>query len=444
MELFGSREERQVLSFDIQPLRFTVKEFTQKIKQILDFGLPYVWIEGEVANLSHSQNGNLYFSLVEEEATIKALIFKTDKRSALGDFELKNGQKVLAFGKVNFYPRSGEVHFIVKKVELLGIGRLIAKKEALLKKYRDLFAREKKPIPTFPRVVGLVTSLFGAAIEDFLKVARESYGAKVLVYPVKIQGEGAEKEILQAVKDINEHFPEVEVIVIARGGGSFEDLAPFYSEELILGLSQSYIPIISAVGHEIDVTLCDLIADKRCSTPTSAAKELFPEKDRILQHLDLLRRKLKKSVDIHLTAYERELAKTKVELIKRSPQHNLQKLETHIEALKSALRLTLMQRLNSLEKKAEELKRRLWVNSPQTRLKLLEERVRSLRLLLLSLSPLKPLERGYALIKSYPEGKVVRKAKEVSTEDRLEILFADGKIVVQVLSVDTNSEGSNE
>lgn len=444
MELLGSREEREILSFGIQHLRFTVKEFTQKIKQILDSGLPYVWIEGEVANLSHSQNGNLYFSLVEEEATIKALIFKTDKRSALGDFELKNGQKVLAFGKVNFYPRSGEVHFIVKKVELLGIGRLIAKKEALLKKYRDLFAREKKPIPTFPRVVGLITSLFGAAIEDFLKVARESYGARVLVYPVKIQGDGAEKEILQAVKDINEHFPEVEVIVITRGGGSFEDLAPFYSEELILGLSKSYIPIISAVGHEIDVTLCDLIADKRCSTPTSAAKELFPEKDRILQHLNLLKQKLKKSVDVHLTACERELAKKKLELIKRSPGYYLQKLETNLQTLKYNLRLTLRERLNSLEKKVEELKGRLWLNSPETKLEFLEERVSNLRQLLLSLSPLKPLERGYALVKSYPEGKVVRNAKEVSSEDRLEVLFADGKIIVQVLKVQTNSGGSNE
>ena len=444
MELLGSREEREILFFDIQHLRFTVKEFTQKIKQILDSGLPYVWIEGEVANLSHSQNGNLYFSLVEEEATIKALIFKTDKRSALGDFELKNGQKVLAYGKVNFYPRSGEVHFIVKKVELLGIGRLIAKKEALLKKYRDLFAREKKPIPTFPRVVGLITSLFGAAIEDFLKVARESYGARVLVYPVKIQGDGAEKEILQAVKDINEHFPEVEVIVITRGGGSFEDLAPFYSEELILGLSKSYIPIISAVGHEIDVTLCDLIADKRCSTPTSAAKELFPEKDRILQHLNLLKQKLKKSVDVHLTAYERELAKKKLELLKRSPGYYLQKLETNLQTLKYNLRLTLRERLNSLEKKVEELKGRLWLNSPETKLEFLEERVSNLRQLLLSLSPLKPLERGYALVKSYPEGKVVRNAKEVSPEDRLEVLFADGKIIVQVLKVQTNSGGSNE
>jgi len=444
MELLGSREEREILSFGIQHLRFTVKEFTQKIKEILDSGLPYVWIEGEVANLSHSQNGNLYFSLVEEEATIKALIFKTDKRSALGDFELKNGQKVLAYGKVNFYPRSGEVHFIVKKVELLGIGRLIAKKEALLKKYRDLFAREKKPISTFPRVVGLITSLFGAAIEDFLKVARESYGARVLVYPVKIQGDGAEKEILQAVKDINEHFPEVEVIVITRGGGSFEDLAPFYSEELILGLSKSYIPIISAVGHEIDVTLCDLIADKRCSTPTSAAKELFPEKDRILQHLNLLKQKLKKSVDVHLTAYERELAKKKLELIKRSPGYYLQKLETNLQTLKYNLRLTLRERLNSLEKKVEELKGRLWLNSPETKLEFLEERVSNLRQLLLSLSPLKPLERGYALVKSYPEGKVVRNAKEVSPEDRLEVLFADGKIIVQVLKVQTNSGGSNE
>jgi len=444
MELLGSREEREILSFGIQHLRFTVKEFTQKIKQILDSGLPYVWIEGEVANLSHSQNGNLYFSLVEEEATIKALIFKTDKRSALGDFELKNGQKVLAFGKVNFYPRSGEVHFIVKKVELLGIGRLIAKKEALLKKYRDLFAREKKPIPTFPRVVGLITSLFGAAIEDFLKVARESYGARVLVYPVKIQGDGAEKEILQAVKDINEHFPEVEVIVITRGGGSFEDLAPFYSEELILGLSKSYIPIISAVGHEIDVTLCDLIADKRCSTPTSAAKELFPEKDRILQHLNLLKQKLKKSVDVHLTAYERELAKKKLELIKRSPGYYLQKLETNLQTLKYNLRLIIREKLNSLEKKIEELKGRLWFNSPETKLEFLEERVSNLRQLLLSLSPLKPLERGYALVKSYPEGKVVRNAKEVSPEDRLEVLFADGKIIVQVLKVQTNSGGSNE
>jgi len=290
-----------------EKLYFTVKEITQNLKDLIERKFSVLWIEGEIANLRYSQNGNIYFNLIEEEASLKCIIFNSQKKITITSW-LKDGLKVLCLGRLNFYTRSGECYFIVRRAEPLGKGILILKKEGLIEKYKPLFdPNRKRSIPLYPKKIALITSLFGAALQDFLKISKNRWEVEILIYPVRVQGEGAEKEIVQAIKDINIHFSDVDVIVITRGGGSFEDLAPFYTEDIILGVKESKIPVVSAVGHEIDYTICDLIADKRCATPTAAAEEVIPAKEEVLYRLSLYQKKINQLLEIIISRREKRI-----------------------------------------------------------------------------------------------------------------------------------------
>ncbi|MDW8136346.1 MAG: exodeoxyribonuclease VII large subunit [Thermodesulfobacterium sp.] len=390
-------------------LFYTVKEITQSIKDLMEKSYPLLWIEGEIANLRYSQNGNVYFNLIEEEASLKAIIFNSQRDSKIVPY-LRNGLKVICLSKLTFFSRSGECFLVIRKIEPLGTGALILKKEALIEKYKSLFdPSRKRALPKYPKKIALITSLFGAALQDFLKIAQDKWEVEILVYPVKVQGEGAEKEIVQAVYEINLNFPEVEIIVITRGGGSFEDLAPFYSEDIILGLKDSKIPIVSAVGHEIDYTLCDLIADKRCPTPSAAAQEILPDKTEILKKLTFYRERLSKQTELLFSKWERLVHQFKWRLQKRSPQEKLISWEENLKAFKKHLQINLEKLLFQKEKKLENFKN-----------------------LLFSLSPLNILQKGYSIVKSYPEGKIVKSVKEVREKEYLEIQLAEGKLLVKV------------
>lgn len=393
-------------------LFYTVKEITQSIKDLMEKSYPVLWIEGEIANLRYSQNGNVYFNLIEEEASLKAIIFNSQRDSKIVPY-LRNGLKVICLSKLTFFSRSGECFLVIKKIEPLGMGALILKKEALIEKYKFLFdPSRKRALPEYPKKIALITSLFGAALQDFLKIAQNKWEVEILVYPVKVQGEGAEKEIVQAVYEINLNFPEVEIIVITRGGGSFEDLAPFYSEDIILGLKDSKIPIVSAVGHEIDYTLCDLIADKRCPTPSAAAQEILPDKTEILKKLTFYKEKLSKQTELLFSRWEKLVHQFKWKLQKKSPQEKLISWEENLKAFKKHLQISLEKLLFQKEKKLENFKN-----------------------LLFSLSPLNILQKGYSIVKSYPEGKIVKSVKEVREKEYLEIQLAEGKLLVKVEKV---------
>ncbi|MCX8041208.1 MAG: exodeoxyribonuclease VII large subunit [Thermodesulfobacteriaceae bacterium] len=404
LELFPSFAEEKE-----NKLFYTVKEITQSIKDLMEKSYPLLWIEGEIANLRYSQNGNVYFNLIEEEASLKAIIFNSQRDSKIVPY-LRNGLKVICLSKLTFFSRSGECFLVIRKIEPLGTGALILKKEALIEKYKSLFdPSRKRALPKYPKKIALITSLFGAALQDFLKIAQDKWEVEILVYPVKVQGEGAEKEIVQAVYEINLKFPEVEIIVITRGGGSFEDLAPFYSEDIILGLKDSKIPIVSAVGHEIDYTLCDLIADKRCPTPSAAAQEILPDKTEILKKLTFYRERLSKQTELLFSKWERLVHQFKWRLQKRSPQEKLISWEENLKAFKKHLQINLEKLLFQKEKKLENFKN-----------------------LLFSLSPLNILQKGYSIVKSYPEGKIVKSVKEVREKEYLEIQLAEGKLLVKV------------
>jgi len=414
---------------------YTVKEIAQNLKGLLEREFPYLWIEGEISGIKQSQNGNLYLNLVEEEATLKGIIFK-DQKGEIPPEVLQNGLKVLAFGKLTFFGRSGEVFFIIRKIEPLGLGLLHLKRELLFKKYKNLFDPElKRDIPPFPKKIGVITSLFGAALQDFLKISLERWEAHILIYPVRIQGEGAELEISEALKDLNENFSDLDLIVITRGGGSLEDLMPFYTEEIILAVRNSKIPVVSAVGHEIDYTLCDLAADKRCPTPSAAAQEIFPDKKELLSRLELYRKKLYQLIFLKINAKEAKLKNFQLVLQEKSPLSQLQKKEAKIKELK----FKLFQQINSLllkqEQRVNHLKKNLEVRSPLKLLEVKEETLKGLKKLLFSLSPYNILKRGYSIVKSYPEGRIIKSVYDLKREDLLEIIFSEGKVLVKVIEI---------
>jgi exodeoxyribonuclease VII large subunit len=437
-----------------EKLYFTVKEITQELKFLIERNFSLLWIEGEIANLRYSQNGNIYFNLIEEEASLKAIIFSSQREAEITNY-LRDGLKVLCFGRLNFYSRSGECYFIVRRVEPLGKGLLTLKKEELIKKYQPLFdPNRKRGLPLYPRKIALITSLFGAALQDFLKISKDRWELEILIYPVRVQGEGAEKEIVQAIRDINTYFNDVDVIVITRGGGSFEDLAPFYTEEIILGIKDSKIPVVSAVGHEIDYTICDLIADKRCATPTAAAEEIVPSKEEVLYKLSLYKKKYRQLLEIAISRREKRLYEVKIELDNKNPFKVVHDLEKRIKDFTHKLDILMEKYLSSKEKVLWEAKNLLRKKHPQEKIRLLDERlkffknrllysiktffaekekkVEGLEKVLRSLSPLSILKRGYSIVKSHPEGKIIRSAKEVKIGELLEIYLSEGKLLVEV------------
>ena len=451
-------QEINFVTEEREKLYFTVKEITQDIKTLIEKNFSILWIEGEIANLRHTQNGNVYFNLIEEEASLKAIIFSSQKDITVTPY-LKNGLKVLCLGRLNFYTRSGECYFIVRRVEPLGKGLLTLKKEELIRRYKTLFdPNRKKSIPLYPKKIVLITSLFGAALQDFLKISQERWELEILVYPVRVQGEGAEKEIVQAVKDINTYFSDVDIIVITRGGGSFEDLAPFYTEDIILGIKDSKIPVVSAVGHEIDYTICDLIADKRCATPTAAAEEIIPSKEEILYRLNFYQKKYAQLLEIIISKREKNLYEAKIELESKSPFKMIHNLEKKIKEFSHKLTLEIEKYLVFKEKELLEIKNHLRKKHPQEKIRFGEERLKflksrlsysiktyfaekekkleSLAQLLKSFSPLNILQRGYSIVKSYPKGKIVKNAKDVRSGELLEIYLWKGKLLVEVKEVE--------
>ncbi|WP_168194245.1 exodeoxyribonuclease VII large subunit [Thermodesulfobacterium sp. TA1] len=436
---------------------FTVKEITQKVKTLIEEGFSLLWVEGEITNLRYAQNGNVYFNLTEEDAGIKAIIFNGQKNGEIFSY-LKNGLKVLCWGKLNFYPKTGEVYLIVRRVEPIGKGLIELRKEQLIQKYHHWFdPNNKRSLPPYPQKIAVITSLFGAALQDFLKIVSERWELQVLIYPSRVQGEGAEKEIVQAIKDINEYFSDVDIIFITRGGGSAEDLAPFNTEEVVLGIRASKIPVVSAVGHERDYTICDMIADKRCPTPSAAAQEVIPDKVKWLEKLGLYKKKLKQFLDIILSRKQNSLYQVRLDLTEKSPLKTVYHLENFLKNRSNKLELIFNRFLDFQEKRIFELKGALKRHHPkeilqieferlqtyrqfldlslENYLKTYENKVTNFKNLLRSLSPLNILERGYSIVRKVDTKKVVKSAKEVEVNEPLEIKLSKGSLIVKVLRI---------
>lgn len=390
----------------------TVSRLNALLRELVEDNFMQVWVEGELSNFSIPASGHWYFSLKDADAQVRAVMFRAQNR--LLGFTPENGMRVVCRGRVSLYPQRGEIQLIVEGLEPRGVGGLQLAFEQLKNRLagEGLFAAERKrPLPAFPRVVGVVTSGTGAAIHDIIQVLRRrGAGVHVLLRPVRVQGEGAAAEIATAIAELNRQG-EAEVLIVGRGGGSLEDLWAFNEELVARAIHGSKIPVISAVGHEVDHTIADFVADLRAPTPSAAAEMVARGRLELEGHLDHLVMRLaaqmRRRVDFgreRLNGLHRRL---------RSPRESL--------ALARQRQAELARRLSQAMDRR--LKERAW------RLRTLAERLDDL-------SPLRTLGRGYAIV-TRAAGEVVRDAATLSPGERVSLRFAQGQAEARIEEVES-------
>lgn len=285
---------------------FTVTEITNAVKETLEQNIGKVWIKGEISNHSSPASGHIYFTLKDDTNQIKVAVFRGSMRSA----GLEDGQKVTVFGRLSIYGKRSEYQLIGEEVHVIGVGELLVEFEKLKKKLQEkgLFEQShKRKIPKFPNKIAVITSKTGAVIRDIINVTERRYRlAEILLYPVMVQGEEAPPQIIKAIKDVNQ-IEGVDLIILARGGGSPEDLWAFNDEKLAYAIYESDIPVISAVGHEVDFTIADFVADLRAPTPSAAAEMAVPDTGELLNMLSNTARRLVNSLSNKVSVHERRL-----------------------------------------------------------------------------------------------------------------------------------------
>lgn len=390
----------------------SVSRLNALLRELVEDNFMQVWVEGELSNFSIPASGHWYFSLKDADAQVRAVMFRAQNR--LLGFIPENGMRVVCRGRLSLYPQRGEVQLIVEGLEPRGVGGLQLAFEQLKNRLADegLFAAERKrPLPAFPRVVGVVTSATGAAIHDIIQVLhRRGAGVHLLLRPVRVQGEGAAEEIAAAIAELNRQG-EAEVLIVGRGGGSLEDLWAFNEEPVARAIHGSKIPVISAVGHEVDHTIADFVADLRAPTPSAAAEMVARGRLELEGHLDHLVMRLatqmRRRVDFgreRLNGLHRRL---------RSPRESL--------ALARQRQAELARRLSQAMERG--LKERAW------RLSTLAERLDDL-------SPLRTLGRGYAIVTRAGAGaEVVRDAAVLTPGERVRLRFALGQAAARIEEV---------
>ncbi|WP_456407629.1 exodeoxyribonuclease VII large subunit [Caldithrix abyssi] len=390
---------------------FSVSELTHTIKKLLEENIPTIWLEGEVSNFKAHSSGHYYFTLKDEQAQISAVIWRS--RVFNIDFKLEDGMHVQALGNVRVFERSGRYNFDIIHIQPAGIGRLQMEFERLKKQLaaEGLFdSKFKKPIPKFPLRVGVVTSDTGAAIKDIINVlSRRAPHVQIILRPVQVQGEGAARDIARAIKEFNE-YGKVDVLIVGRGGGSLEDLWAFNEETVARAIFDSKIPVISAVGHEIDYTIADFVADLRAPTPSAAAELAVPDFNEIKQSILLYGQRLKRAVVLKIERHKQQL-----ESIRRS--YGLRRLEDILHQYAYRVDELTSQLIRNYEQNVSAHKRHL----------------EQINLRLLNLNPKKVLERGYSI--SYINGQVLKDAAMVKSGEEIRTELFKGEILGRVTKV---------
>ena len=394
----------------------SVSQFTDVLKEILEGAFPVVWVSGEISNFSrHSPSGHCYFTLKDADAQIRAIIWKGTAQRIRS--ELHDGLEVIVRGHLDLYAPRGEYKLIVDELELKGLGALELKFRQLHEKLsaEGLFAPDRKrPLPLFPRRIAFVTSPTGAAIRDFLEVLRRRWrGVHVLVVPVRVQGIGAAEEIAAAIAAVNQLATPVDILVVGRGGGSLEDLWSFNEEVVVRAIHASRIPVVSAVGHEIDVTLADLVADVRALTPSEAAERVVPAMEAI-----------------HATLRDRQ-SRLAAALKSRS-----QEARRRLESLESRPALKKpFDRLHNLAQQLDQCQSR-GVRAVRVLLDRTRQRAAAVTNHLESLSPLGVLARGYSLTTRTGEGRPVFDAGQLSPGQSIHTRLARGSLISRVEKIE--------
>jgi exodeoxyribonuclease VII large subunit len=433
----------------------TVTELTDRIQGVLEVDFFDVWVEGEVSNLTIASSGHWYFSLKDHSAQIRAVVWKTAAR--LIAFHPKDGMKVLARASLRVYPPRGEYQLSVELLEPLGKGSLQQAFEELKERLakEGLFdAERKRRLPMLPRRIGIVTSPSGAAIRDILRVLSDRYASlEVVIYPARVQGAEAASEIVQGIKTLNRIG--VDVLIVARGGGSLEELWPFNEEAVARALAASGVPTLSAVGHETDFTIADFVADLRAPTPSAAAENVVKAKADLVAGVGALAGRLQSAVSLRLARTRaRVSAMTSHRVFEAERGRIRTKAQTTDELVRrssAALRLGLERAREGLSRRLERLEGFRWdrqVRDRRERISGFRRRLgelvsgsfaarrsalRSVAGQLESLSPLAVLSRGYALVWD-SDGRLVRSPEEVAIGEALGIRVHGGRIAATVQS----------
>ena len=384
--------------------------------------LAQVAVRGEISNYKLYPSGHHYFTLKDEQSALKCVMFKGNAMSLR--FRPASGMKVIALGRISVYPRDGQYQLYVSSMAMDGIGDLYAAFEALKKKLsqQGLFdPAKKKPIPKYPQTIGIVTSSAGAAVHDILRILRRRYPlCSVRLLPVRVQGAEAPEEIVSAIRYANAH-DLADLLIVGRGGGSIEDLWAFNDERVAYAIYESHIPIISAVGHEPDVTVADYVADLRAATPSNGAELAVPDREALAQNLDAFSAAMTGALNRQLRLASQRLEGLAASPALRSPTGYLDRREKDLGLLKEKLLAAQNRELSKAQQK--------YVANVAK---------------LDAMSPLKVLSRGYAMAQK-ETGELIRSVKQTTTGESIVVSLADGKLNASILSIkEASHESENQ
>ncbi|MFA6636801.1 MAG: exodeoxyribonuclease VII large subunit [Candidatus Omnitrophota bacterium] len=398
---------------------YTVTRLTREIKGCLEKKFPEIWLEGEISNFKQYPSGHLYFSLKDEGSIISCVLFKNSALKLA--FAAEDGMKVLSRGKIGVYDKRGQYQFYVSFLEPSGKGALQLAFEQLKEKLRKegLFdEHRKRALPALPFRVGVVTSSSGAAIEDILNVARRRFAnVEITLRPVRVQGDGSKEEIRDAINEFNEYNEavrkkeikgrEIDVLIVGRGGGSLEDLWAFNEEEVARAIYSSKIPVISAVGHEVDFTIADFTADLRASTPSAAAELVMPRKADLEQAIETMISRMTSALKAKIDMLEKTVQGLSSRYVMKDPANMLVQKEQEVDDLLKDLE-------DGMKRRAETSAMNLAVLAGKMK----------------TLNPLAVLERGYSI--TFKDGKPLREASSLSGGDRIRTKLAMGEVESRV------------
>lgn len=427
IEIEVKPEEEKAKDAHVQtsPRIFTVQELTRYIKQRLDEDnvLRDIHVRGELSNLSQPTSGHLFFTLKDEKSELQCVMFRSKNTSG---FIPEEGMKAVLRGYISVYEKRGRYQLYVEEIQEEGIGALYVAFEQLKRKLKEegLFdVTHKKPIPRFPRRIGIITSPTGAAIRDILNIIRRRFpNVHVLLAPVAVQGDEAIPQIVNAIQLMNrvsdkQEQMKMDVLIVGRGGGSLEELWAFNEEEIARAIFSSVIPIISAVGHEIDFTIADFVADKRAATPSEAAEIVVPDKREIMVHLKTLETRIQQNVLKFIEWQRKRLENVEKSIVFRRPE----------------------ERINQQREALDEIKRKLYAELSH-RVALQKEKLKTFTGKLDVLSPLAMMERGYAICSRIPEGTTIKSVEDIEVGDRIKMILKDGKAVSEVKEKERRKE----
>ena len=397
------------------PAVLTVTELTHNIKARLESAYTRIWVTGEISNFIHHSSGHMYFSIKDAGAQLSVAMFRNQNRQLM--FQPANGMQVLALGNISVYPPRGQYQLIVEQLMPSGAGDLHLAFEALKQKLaaEGLFSEaHKKPLPRFPERIGVVTSATGAAIRDMIHVITRRYPlAEILLYNAKVQGEGAGDNIAAGINHFNAH-QLCDVLIVGRGGGSIEDLWPFNEEVVARAIYASRIPVISAVGHEIDVTISDLVADLRAPTPSAAAELVVPDQTAIRQTLINMTQQLPRVMTKRVTGMRSHLEGLLRSYALRRPQLLVQARQQYVDQLNDSLQRALLQRQRSARQHLDHLHEKLAL-----------------------LDPLNVLGRGYAIVQR-DDDQILKSTNTLQPNQSVHVTLQHGKFDAKVTHIHGN------